>query len=370
MSRRQAAFGIITPGALVGDRLSLVLDAWQRLCNVSNAPNDSQVPLDILVRHYDANRHPLHVRGWTSRGRLQDLFETSFKQVAFPSESTGALVVAKDSFLDFYVKLSQEVQTMRQKGEAALDPDKFFCLMVEQTWHLDENWGEDVDDDNDQHGISNSNHHDVLRPTGIKALEPVHRLPTSALDLIWKDAKTGRLVGFRGVVKPLFLRRVLPPHLRGHFALPIESNENKVQYVPTRPTNQPAFDFVWEDVESGKLVGLQGVVASAVDLPLTDNDIKKHLFTSAESRANGVQYLEDCAKDSSSVLFKKTHDDYGTDADLEARKVAALKKAVFEGTACGHVYATTWSGKFSDQFPGGPYRQAGLNTSSVSKSKY
>lgn len=369
MSRRQTAFGIITPGALVGDRLTLVLDAWQRLCNVSNVADDSFVPLEILVRHYDANRHPLHVRGWTSRGRLQDLFETSFKQVAVASTS-GALVVPKDSFLDFYVKLSQEVQTMRQKGEAALDPDKFFCLMVEQTWHLDEHWGEDVDDDQDQHGINNSNNHDILRPTGIKALEPVHRLPTSPLDLIWADAKTGRLVGFRGIVKPLFIRQILPALLRGHFALSIESAENKVQYLPTRPTNQPPFDFVWEDAETGKLVGLQGVIASAVDLPLTSDDIKKHLSTPAESRANGVQYLEDCAKDSSSVLFKKTHDDYGTDAVLEARKIAGLKKAVFEGTACGHVYATTWSGKFSDQFPGGPYRQAGLNTSSVSKSRY
>jgi hypothetical protein len=366
MSRRQAAFGIIEAGSLVGERLRLVTDVWNRLCNVSKVENDSKVPFDILVKHYDANRHPLHVRGWTSRGRLHDLFVSSFKQVAFESE--GKLYVAKDSFIDFYVKLSLEVQTMRQKGEAALDPDRFFCTMVEQTWHLDEDWGQQPDDE-DEHGIANSNVEDILRPTGIKALEPVQRMPTDALDLVWKDPQTGKLTGFKGIVKPLFPRKDIPARIRGHFVLGIESAENKVKFIPTRPTNQPPFDFVWQDEETGKLIGLHGVVASSVDLPFTPDNIKRHLFTPKESLESGVEFISH-AKDPASTLFKKINDEYGLDAVHEARKVAGLKKAVFEGTACGNVYATTWSGKFSDQFPGGPWRQAGLNCSSTAKKFY
>lgn len=400
MSRRAAVFGITPPGALIGQRLALVEDAWSRLTVAAgkHAAGD-RVPLDTLLRHYDANRHPLHARGWTSRGRLQDLFEASFRKVAVSGPETGVDYVTRDAFVDFYVKLSQEVQVMRQKGEAALDPDAFFCAMVEQTWHLDEEWGlpesrrvvavaapaaagkaveagsgdgaaakraaavvvvqAETDSDDE---CQNANMHDVLRPTGVKALQSVHRPPVEVMDLVWRDDKTKALVGFRGVVRPLFCRAALPAPLRGHVLLAQESLENRVRFVPTRPTNQAALDFVWEDVEgSGRLCGLRGVVSSAVDLVVAPDAVKQHLMTPAQSAAAGVEFAE-TDKPANGILFKRVNDAYGMDAVEEARRTAALKKAVFEGTACGNVYATTWSGKFSDQFPGGPYRQQGLNT--------
>lgn len=421
MSRRQAVFGITPAGALVGARLQLVEEAWHRLSVaagkhcvvVDSEDNNSLIPLPVLLRHYDANRHPLHMRGWTSRGRLQDLFETSFKKVAVSGPEPNVEYVAHGAFVDFYVKLSAEVQVMRQKGEAALDPDAFFCQMVEQTWHLDEEWGiagqrklvtvaavspvsaegegggssktavkksqtllvsAESDSDDECH---NSNMNDVLRPTGVKAMQSVQRLPTDVLDLVWavSDAATGKkqLVGFRGVVRPLFPRAAVPAPIRGHFLLPAESAESHVKFLATRPSNQPSLDFVWPDMEnllvggsgssqSPVLIGLQGVVSSSVDMVAVPEEIRRHLFTPAQSSAANVQFAP-TEKPPCPILFKKLSDEYGMDAVPEARRTAALKKAVFEGTACGNVYATTWSGKFSDQFPAGPWRQAGLNTS-------
>ena len=369
MSRRDAAFGIVPVGSLVGERCDLVSDAWSRLCNVAGATDDSKAPLALLVQHYDATRHPLHVRGWTSRGRLDDLFLASFKSAVVKGDD-GVDYVPKAAFFDFYVKLSTEVQTMRQKGEAALDPEAFFCTMVLATWHLDEPWGlSAAAAATAATNVENSNVDDVLRPTDIKAREPIARVATDAMDLVWVAPDGKGLVGFRGVCKPLFPRSIVAPLLRGHFALAVESTQNKVRFLPTRPTNQPPFDFVWRDDESGgRLVGLQGVIASAADLSIVPASVAAHIMTPAQSEAAQVSFLP-CGKPTGPVLFKRVSDDYGLDALSEARRTAALKKAVFEGTACGHVYATTWSGKFSDQFPAGPWRQAGLNTS-ASKSRF
>jgi hypothetical protein len=146
--------------------------------------------------------------------------------------------------------------------------------------------------------------------------------------------------------------------------MPCESAEARVRFLPTRPTNQPPLDFVWREGEGeeGQLVGFPGVIASVVDVPVVPESVRSLLMTPEQSSAAGVRFAT-IAAPTAGVLFKRQSDSYGRDAVDEARRVAALKRAVFEGTACGHVYATTWSGKFSDGFGGGPWRQQGLNCS-------
>lgn len=308
------------------------------------------VDLADMERLYDVSRHPAVVSGSMPASLVREMFLNNFEDV---KTRDGKVTWAE--FQNYYLKMSAEVDRGRE-----IDKDAFFELIVTRAWRLDED------------ALP------VVPSTGLRlqSLEMCEGFAASVpLDLVWKDAASGRLVGYRGVVKNVFARKCLPECLRGHMALQPESVEQGVTYLqPPTGCLLPPYDLIWSTAADGStapagssagttsastLRGLAGVVLSKVDLPSVPEPLRSYIFPAAKAKLlRNVNYLP--VREGFNPVYKKTSHAIGIGATEQAEATCRMKAAYYSGNGCGQVYCGR-VGKFTDTFQGGPYTNSSLN---------
>lgn len=318
--------------SLTSARFDVVAAAWQKL-NPEDAPS---ITLDALKAGYDASRHPRVLDGTMAIGQAKNV-------VAHHFDTVPDGVVTWNEFLQFHVKMSLEVDRSR-----ALDRDSTFTMLVTQMWKLDEE------------------EERALHPTRIFPITmsaPTGLLATKSMDLLWPNPDVpGGLLGFRGVVRPRFGRADLPSQLQGYFAFADEVANRDVKTVVERATLMSSLSIVWR-IESGELVGFKDVVSPNISVGKLPDELKDVILTEADAEKLGpVCWLP--LKEPYNPTYKKSSQSFGVGAEQSAGDVLALKKKVWEGNNCGLAWHGH-TGKFTDDFKGGAYRNSSFNTSTV-----
>lgn len=318
--------------SLEGARLEVVKRAFVKLAQ----EEAGTVPLSAMKMLYNAAAHPRVLDGSISQSKARALFESHFTHI--PPE--GA--VTWDDFASYYTKASTEIDAGRD-----IDPDASFVQMVIRAWRLDEDGAPRFEST----GILPTT---LERPSGYSA--------TVNMDLVWKD-ENGGLVGYRHVVKPLFSRAELPDEIRGYFALPVESTRANVRFLPAQAALVADLDLVWPKnaaEPSGEWTGYRAAVRSNVDTRFLPALLQNYILPFTRTSQMNVTYNESVKIQN--PVYKKTSQTYGVGAKEHCAQVAELKKLTWEGKAAGNVFAGK-TGKFSDQFKAGCYRNSGLNVS-------
>jgi hypothetical protein len=316
--------------SLPPQRLQLVETAFRKL----DPSNSGFASLESMKATFDAARHPRAVDGTMSQSMVREAFFNQFEPLAAARGGS----VSWDEFLTYYTRLSAEIDTGRE-----LNHDHFFEMVVSKVWRLD-------DDAKDPLPVTKVIPITLERPTGL--------LATQNMDLMWPDG-AGGLIGFRAVVKPWFARSDLPEGLRGHLLFAQETQRHTHKYLPVQAALTPPHDIIWEiEPESGVYAGLQGVVLSNVDLAQLPTDLLQYILPSKVSGQKSVHFLS--LPKVENPHYKRSSEVYGFRAQEHCQELLELKKAVFSGDAKGGVFAGR-TGKFSNEFGGGMYRNSGLN---------
>lgn len=291
------------------------------------------VPLQTLTDTYNATSHP-HVS-------LGDLAPSVAKKAMVaaltPSANQHNGSVAVEDFYLFHERMSAEVDAMKVRAA-----DSFYHKLVDGLW-----------------GVSTVR----LLPTGIVPLTvyfPEGILATQKMDLLWRDEKSGALVGYKNVVRPQFARAWLPEAIRGSFAFPEETKGTAVTYLQSQPALQPPYSIVW-DGASGK-EGLQDIVVSNVDLDVLPEYLRAIILSAKEAAAvkSQVEFLRPPTV--SNPMYRTSNSHFGKGADEATIKVQQEKTQALTGQNPVGVFAGR-IGKFSGTFAGGMPSASGLNFS-------
>ena len=316
-------------------RLEIVDRAFQKL----DTKKSGFVNLTEIIRVYDATRHPRVLDGSMSPSQALQQLLNFFEPCAILRNGTISL----EEFLGYYAKMSVEVDRGREQN-----PDEYFERVVARFWRLDE----------DQLVR--------LQPTNIIPVTldvPTGLLAMTSMDLIWA-VEGGKIVGYKGVVKPVFGRKILPEAIRGMCAISGELSRFPHEYIPSRPAMLPPFDLVWEIEEGGPWTGLQGVVTSNINPAALPAHIQQHVITHEEAVKRNVTFIPLVAV--ANVFYKKSSEVVGQGTEGAATRLFEVKKSTYEGNACGNGFAGR-NGSFSNQFIAGMYSTASLNVGSVKK---
>jgi len=312
---------------LPSGRLEAVETAWAKVSQGAET-----VTLDQLTQAYDAARHPRVLDGNMSVIQAREALLRQFENI---EDGT----VGWPQFLAYHVKVSNEVDRSR-----SLDREGSFLSIVALAWRLDQD--------------PNA----ALEPTGIipTTLDcPTGLAATKNLDLVWPE--DGVLYAFKGTIKCRFARSLLPPSIRGCFAFQEELTGFTVKTRLSRSALIAPLSIVWLNNETGEVFGLRDVVAPNVDVPQLPSYLQDVLLQAdaATKRYGNITWLE--LARAYNPMYKKSSEAFGVGTAEHALDVVTLKKAVFEGTACGLAWHGH-TGKFTDSFNGGPYKFSGLNT--------
>lgn len=286
-------------------------------------------PYDALVAAYDVAKHPTVALGDMAPSAARQILANQIK----PSADANNGNVAFEDFVMFHQKMSNEVDKLREK-----DLDYYYVTLVSNLWNVN-----------------------TLRipPTNIIPVTfqlPTGLLATRNLDLIWVDESSGKLVGYRGVVKPCFARKVLPESLQGHVAFVDELRGTSVTYLPPQPAVQPPYDLVWGQDE--KLFGLEGLILSNVDLSQLPAALTAHVIPSKDAKGLAVQYVNESTFEN--PTYKTSNSKFGYNAEEYTRRLNEEKLKTLTGQNPVGVEAGR-SGAFTAMFGGGMPQAAGLN---------
>lgn len=311
-------------------RLAVVQQAFTKL------DRDGSGVVDIvdLKEVYDVSRHPRVLDGSMSQSMALQMFLNNFEPCAAARDGK----VTWDEFQTYYEKVSAEVDLGRE-----LDHDAYFELLVVRAWRLDE--PEDARMPETRFIATTDE-----KPTGLKATRSMH--------LVWRDPASGTILGFPSVVKPWFARKIMPLSLRQHFAYYDEMERVPHKMLPANGCSLAPLDIVWTDESDGSVLALKGLVATTVDVAKLPDTLRAHIMLPTEAAKLNPSYIP--IEPVANPIYKRSNDVYGVGSNEQCQKILELKKATFNGTACGNVFAGK-TGKFSNSFGGGMYTNSSLN---------
>jgi hypothetical protein len=318
------------PPPLTPPRMETVEAAWLKVAGGADS-----VTTTALKAAYDARRHPRVLDGNMSIIQAEEALLRQF-------EGAEDGIITWKEFLQYHIKVSNEVDRSR-----SLDRETTFLNIVAMAWRLDKD--------------PNA----ALSPTGIIPLTlecPTGLAATKNLDLVWPSSEPGVLFGFKGVVKCRFGRSSLPEDIRGCFAFQDELVNFTVKYPVSRSVLIAPVSIVWTDESTGQIVGLRDVVTPNADLNQVPDFLRSRMMQADEAirlYGSAINWLP--LAQAYNPTYKKSSESVGVAVDDHARDVLDLKKRVFEGTNCGVAWHGH-TGKFTDSFNGGPYKNSSLNT--------
>lgn len=313
-------------------------DVAERAFAVFDTEKTGLVPLDTLIAAYDTRKHPVVANGDLAPAAARAQMVTALSASARQHNNC----VAFEDFVLFHQRMSDEVDLIKGKQ----DLDKYYVDLVSQLWKLDVT---------------------PLEPTGIVPVlldAPTGLLATRHMHLVWKDADSARLVGYRNVVKPTFGRRALPEHIRGYFAFPEELKECSVTWLTAQAAIQAPFHVVWE-TDSKSLRGVKSVVVSNVDLTAVPAELRAILVTAKEAATMDIDFIEQTVV--VNPMYQRSNAAFGDGVEAATAKNQQEKMLALSGMNPVGVYAGR-TGKFTSTFGGGMPQATGLNFTVAKKS--
>jgi len=258
--------------------------------------------------------------------------------IAHHFDAVPDAIVTWQEFLQYHCRMSIEVDRSR-----SIDRDAWFIRVVERAWRLDQNPD------------------DALEPTGVfpETLDaPKGLAQTRNMDLLWPDEKKpGALKGYKVAVKPTFARKDMPKAIRGYFTLQSETETIPKTFLPPRGALLPPMSIVFER-EDGPAAMIVDVVSSNVDPSELPPALRAIILTRDEATARGATPL--VQQKLFNPIYKKSSEVFGEGSDARAQEVLELKRKAFAGDNAGQIWLGR-TGKFSDEFRGGVYRNDSLN---------